>query len=75
MELLIDAQREPTVPLVIRQAAAERIRLEVQTTAHRAANMVADAVTWWRAYPGREITVEDLVDLVYRWLDFRAAAT
>lgn len=73
METPIDTQRNTTVPLVIRQAAAERIRLEVKTTAHRARNMVADAVTWWKAYPGREITVEDLVDLCYRWLDFRAA--
>ena len=47
----------------------------VLTTARRAANMAGDAATWWASYPGREVTVEDLVATVYRWIDFQEVTT
>jgi hypothetical protein len=65
---------QATVPYGIRDAARHRIELEAQTSPEAAANLV-EAAALFMAPHATEVTVEDLVDRAYHWIDFSEDTT
>jgi hypothetical protein len=57
------------IPYGIRDAARHRIQLEAHTSPEAAANLVEAAALFVAPHAG-EVTVEDLVDRAYHWIDF-----
>jgi hypothetical protein len=66
--------QQTAVPYSIRDAARHRIELEAHTTPQAAANLVEAAALFVTPHAG-EVTVEDLVDRAYHWIDFSEDTT
>jgi predicted pyridoxine 5'-phosphate oxidase superfamily flavin-nucleotide-binding protein len=65
---------QATIPYGIRDAARHRIELEAHTSPEAAANLV-EAAALFVAPNAAEVTVEDLVDRAYHWIDFSEHTT
>jgi hypothetical protein len=61
--------QDAAVPYGIRDAARHRIELEAHASPEAAANLV-EAAALFIAPHAVEVTVEDLVDRAYHWIDF-----